>query len=101
MLRLSSRTLGKIDAEIAVLSWNKFYCQGPRALFPNQEISFLRMRQTELSLSGQDNFSNRSAFLLSWNNFYCQGTTTLFHIQETASLRMRQTEFSLSGQDRC
>jgi hypothetical protein len=59
------------------------------------------MRQTELSLSVQDNCSNRSAFLLSWKYFYFQGTTALFHNQETSPLQMRQTELSLSGQDRC
>jgi hypothetical protein len=52
--RLSSRSLGKIGAEIAVLSWNKFYCQGTTALFFNQETATLLMRQTELPLSWQD-----------------------------------------------
>jgi hypothetical protein len=52
--RLSSRSLGKISAEIAVLSWNNFYCQGPTALFHNQETAPLHRRQTELSLSWQD-----------------------------------------------
>jgi hypothetical protein len=51
---LSSHSLGKRGAEIAVLSWNNFYCQGPTALFHNQETASLRMRQTELSLSLQD-----------------------------------------------
>jgi hypothetical protein len=41
--RLSSRSLGKISAEIAVLSWNKFYCQGTTAVFHNQETAPLRM----------------------------------------------------------
>jgi hypothetical protein len=46
--------LGKRGAEIAVLYWNNFYCQGTKALFNNQETLPLRMRQTELSLSWQD-----------------------------------------------
>jgi hypothetical protein len=49
--RLSSRSLCKISAEIEVLSWNDFYCKGTTALFHNQEISPLLMRQTELSFS--------------------------------------------------
>jgi hypothetical protein len=52
--RLSYRSLGKIDDEIAVLSWNNFYCQGTRALFHNQETAPLRMRQTVLSPSWYD-----------------------------------------------
>jgi hypothetical protein len=48
------RSLGKIGAEIAVLSWNISYCQGTRALFHNQESARLRMLQTELSFSWQD-----------------------------------------------
>jgi hypothetical protein len=51
---LNSRSLGEIGAEIAVLSWNHFYCKGTTALFHNQETAPLRMRQTELSLSWQD-----------------------------------------------
>jgi hypothetical protein len=61
--KLSFRPLGKIGAEIAVLSWNKFYCHGTTALFHNQETEPLRMLQTELSLSWQDSFRNRSAFV--------------------------------------
>jgi hypothetical protein len=49
--RLSSRSLGKIGDEIAVLSWNNFYSQGITALFHNQEAASLRMRQTDISLS--------------------------------------------------
>jgi hypothetical protein len=52
--RLRSRFLGNIDAEIAVLSWKNFFCQGTTALFHNKETGPLRMRQTELSLSWQD-----------------------------------------------
>jgi hypothetical protein len=33
--RLISHSLGKLGAEMAVLSWNNFYCQGTRALFHN------------------------------------------------------------------
>jgi hypothetical protein len=54
--RLSSRSLGKLGAEIAVLFWNNFYCQGTRALFHNQETAPLRMRQTDLSPSWQYRF---------------------------------------------
>jgi hypothetical protein len=46
--RLSSSSLGNIGAEIAVLSWNNFYCQGTTALFHNQETVPLLMLQTEL-----------------------------------------------------
>jgi hypothetical protein len=49
--RLSSSSLGKIGAEIAVLSWNNFYCQVTTTQFYNQETAPLRMRQTELLLS--------------------------------------------------
>jgi hypothetical protein len=49
--RLNSRSLGKIGAEIAVLSWNHFYGQGIKTLFYNQETAPLRMRQIALSLS--------------------------------------------------
>jgi hypothetical protein len=49
--RLFSRSLGKIGAEIAVLSWKIYYCQVTTALFLNQETAPLRMRQTELLLS--------------------------------------------------
>jgi hypothetical protein len=52
--RLSSRSLGKLGAETAVLSWNYFYCQGTRFVFHNQEISPLRILQTEFSLSWDD-----------------------------------------------
>jgi hypothetical protein len=48
---LSSRSLGKIGAEIEVLSWNNFYCQGTTSLFHNQETAPLRIRKNELSLS--------------------------------------------------
>jgi hypothetical protein len=48
---LSSRSLGKIGAEIAKLSWKYFYGQGTTALFYNQETAPLQMRQFELSLS--------------------------------------------------
>jgi hypothetical protein len=44
-------SLGKIGAEIAVISWNYFYCQWTTALYHNQENAPLRVRQTELSLS--------------------------------------------------
>jgi hypothetical protein len=37
--RLRSRPLGKIGDEIAVLSSNHFYCQGPTAKFYNQETN--------------------------------------------------------------
>jgi hypothetical protein len=53
MLRLSSRSLGKIGADIVVLSWNNFYCQVTTALFHYQETATLRMRQTDLSFSWQ------------------------------------------------
>jgi hypothetical protein len=52
--KLSSRSIGKIGDEIAVLSWNNFYCQGTTALFSKQQTATLRMRQTELSLSWQE-----------------------------------------------
>jgi hypothetical protein len=45
-----------IGAEIAVFSWNNFYCQGNTALFHNQEIALLHMRQIELSFSWPDRF---------------------------------------------
>jgi hypothetical protein len=51
---LSSRSLGKIGEEIAVFSWNNFYCQWTTALFRNQETAPLHMRQTEVSLSWQE-----------------------------------------------
>jgi hypothetical protein len=70
--RLSSRSLGKIGAEIAVLFWNNFYCQGTTALFYNQENAPLRMLQTELSFSCK---IRAEITVLSWNQFYCQWTT--------------------------
>jgi hypothetical protein len=41
--RLNSRSFGKIIAEIAVISWKPFYCQGTITLFHNQETAPLRM----------------------------------------------------------
>jgi hypothetical protein len=70
-----------IGAEIAVLSWNNFYCQGTTALFHNQETAPLRMSQTEFSLSFYAKIFAEIA-VLSWNHVYCQGTTALFHNQE-------------------
>jgi hypothetical protein len=61
--RMSSRSLGKINAEIAVLSWKHFYCQGTTALFHIQETAPLLMRQTELSFTWQVWCWNSSAFL--------------------------------------
>jgi hypothetical protein len=52
--RVSSRTLGKIGAEIAVLSWNNFYCKETTDLFHNQDPAPLRILQTEISFSWQD-----------------------------------------------
>jgi hypothetical protein len=52
--KLSSRSFVKINAEIAVLSWNHFYCLGNTAMFYNQETASLLMLQTDLSLSLQD-----------------------------------------------
>jgi hypothetical protein len=43
--RLSSRSLGKIGAQITVISWKLFYCQGTTTLFHNQETEPLRMLQ--------------------------------------------------------
>jgi hypothetical protein len=40
---MSSGSLGKIGAEIAVIPWKYFYCQGTTALFHNQENAPLRM----------------------------------------------------------
>jgi hypothetical protein len=54
--KLTSHSLGKIGAEIAVLSWKNFYCQGTKSVFHNQETAPLHMRQSELSLSYQGRF---------------------------------------------
>jgi hypothetical protein len=95
--RLISRSLCKIGAEIAVLSWNLFYCQGTTALYHNQETAPLRMRQTEFALYGK---LGAEFTVFSWKHSYCQGTTALFHNQETAILRIFQTKLSFSWQDR-
>jgi hypothetical protein len=63
MLQTELSSLGKRVAEIAVLSWNNFYRQGPTALFHNQKTASLRMRQNELSLSWQDRYRKSIAFL--------------------------------------
>jgi hypothetical protein len=96
--RLSSRSLGKIGSEIAVLSLKYFYCQGPRTLFHYQETAPLR--SAKLSSLSLGKICAEMA-VLSCVNFYCQGPRALFHNQETAPLRMRQTELSLSSQDKC
>jgi hypothetical protein len=96
--RLSSRSLGKIGAEIAVLYWKNFYCQGTSTLFHNQETAPLRMRQTDSRSLGKIGAEIEVIF---WKKFYCQGTTALFHNQATVPLRMRQTDLSLSWQERC
>jgi hypothetical protein len=92
------RSLGKICAEIAVLSWKNFYCQGTTALFNNQEIAPLRMRHLSSRSLGK---IGAEVAVFSWKNFYCQGTTALFHNQEIATLRMRQNKLSHSWKDRC
>jgi hypothetical protein len=53
-VRLSSRSLGKFGAEIALFSLKNFFFQGTKALFHNQKKALLHMRQAELSLSWQD-----------------------------------------------
>jgi hypothetical protein len=90
---LSSRSLGKIGAEIAVISWKNFYGQGNTTLFHNQETAPLRMFQLSSRSLGK---MGAEIAVFSWNNFYCQGPTALFHNQKNASLRMRQSELSLS-----
>jgi hypothetical protein len=94
---MSSRSLGKIGDDIAVLSWNHFYCQGPTTLFNNSEIAPLRMRWMSSRSLGK---ISAVIAVLSWNNFYSQVTTALLINQETAPLRMRQTELALSWQYR-
>jgi uncharacterized protein YbgA (DUF1722 family) len=44
---MSSRSLGKVGAEIAELSLNHFYCQWTTSLIHILETATLRMRQTE------------------------------------------------------
>jgi hypothetical protein len=84
--------------EIAVLSWNHFYCQWPTTLFHNRKLhlcSCTRLSSRSLIKIGAE------IAVLSRNHFYCQGTTALFLHPETAPLHMRQTEFAISWQVRC
>jgi hypothetical protein len=88
---LSSRSLGKIGAEIEVLSWNHFYCQVTTALFHNQEIHLYacaRLSSRSLGKIGAE----IPVFL---GTIVLTGATALFHNQETAALRMLQIEVSL------
>jgi hypothetical protein len=96
--KLSSRSLGKIVAEIAVLYWKHFYRHGITALFRNQETASLLMLRLSSRSLGK---IGAETAVLTWNYFYYQGSTALLHNQENAPLRMRQIEFSLSWQVKC
>jgi hypothetical protein len=88
----------QVGAEIAVISWKHFYCQGNISLFHNQETAPLRMLKLSSRSLGKIGAEIAD---ISWNYFYCHGPTALFHNQEIAPLHMRQTELSLSWQDKC
>jgi hypothetical protein len=64
---MSSRSLGKIFAEIAVLSWNEFYFQETTALFHYQENAPLRMR---LQSCGSHGNIGAEIAVLSWKYFH-------------------------------
>jgi hypothetical protein len=97
----NSRSLGKVGAEIAVISCfpgTISTARGP------QHCSIIK----KLHLCACARLSSHSLGKIgaeisvhSWNYFYCQEITALFHNPETAPLRMRQTELSLSWQFRC
>jgi hypothetical protein len=96
--RLISRSLGKIDAEMAVYPGNYSTAKGPQHCSIIRKL--LHCACPRLS-SGSLGKIGAEIAVLSWKYFYCQGTTALFHNQDTAPLLMPQTELSLSWQDRC